>query len=563
MFLLQPNRFALQELHAKVGDGELLLEFEYPDDRPPDITSEAWKLVAQLRQNLGNALGDIANHNIALVGKARNAVDGRRNRVHQHRAYIAAQGIPVARKALGHAVIERCDRPLRLRAMAEASEPSPKAFITWAHRDPGWEDSDEAAWTEEVYSFALLLRGYGIDVDIDLFHQSEPGIDWTRFGPLRIRDTDWVIVVLSIAWRDRWEGRNAPTVGAGAVAEADVLRSIFGDDQGEFRRKVVLVTLPSRQSEDLVPDGLDGVHRFTLRDLSPEEVMPLIRLLAGKPAFPAGPLGSLPELLPVQPIAPGAARDESTANAPIGSLSESAPERIREIDEQIGAVKRALAGTREPQPGDGPHLPWWRAWHRLRNELAALEEGRSHVESGQTAEQPRAGPGTSGGVRDEAAAASDLVNLRNAAQELRIDIEAKRRRIHAAAVDDRTYWREKFSLDLFDKYGRLVMEERPMVWEPVAFAYLWFDELNDQVPLGTPVAEDKVESLKQGIGQLEHASETLRDLVVELAQDTASPGLAARSAAPALEFVSIEHRDQIRELLNRCSGIMGTGQPVN
>lgn len=71
MFLLQPNKFTLQEHQAKVGDGELFLEFEYPDDRAPDLISEAWKLVAQLRQNLGNAQGDIANHNIELVGKAR------------------------------------------------------------------------------------------------------------------------------------------------------------------------------------------------------------------------------------------------------------------------------------------------------------------------------------------------------------------------------------------------------------------------------------------------------------------------------------------------------------
>jgi hypothetical protein len=295
----------------------------------------------------------------------------------------------------------------------------------------------------------------------------------------------------------------------------------------------------------------------------PEEVMPLIRLLAGKPAYPAGPLGSLPELLPVQPIVPGAARDEGTADASMGSPSESAPQRIREIDEQIGAVKRALAGTREPQPGDGPHLPWWRAWHRLRNELAALEEERSRIEWGQTAERPRAGPELYGGVRDETASTSDLITLHNAAQELRLDIEAKRRRIHAAAVGDRMYWRENFSRDLFDNYGRLLMEQRPMVWEPVAFAYLWFDELNEQVPFGTPVPEDKVEPLKQGIGQLEHASDTLRDLVVELSQETASPGPARDSPAPAAEFVSIEHRNQIRELLNRCSAIMGTGQPVN
>lgn len=168
-----------------------------------------------------------------------------------------------------------------------------------------------------------------------------------------------------------------------------------------------------------------------------------------------------------------------------------------------------------------------------------------------------------GGISHATAPRSDPVRLRNAAQELRLDIEAKRRRIHTAAVDDRTYWREKFSRDLFEKHGRLLMEQRPMAWEPVAFAYLWFDELNDQISLGTAIPDDKVEPLKQGIGQLEHASETLRDLIVELVQETASPDPALWSPAHAAEFVSIEHRNQIRELLNRCSGIMGTGQPVN
>ena len=236
---------------------------------------------------------------------------------------------------------------------------------------------------------------------------------------------------------------------------------------------------------------------------------------------------------------------------------------MREIDEQIAAVKAALAGTREPQPGDGPHLPWWRAWHRLRNELDLLEEERAQIESGQAAERRPGASEVAGGISHATAPRSDPVRLRNAAQELRLDIEAKRRRIHTAAVDDRTYWREKFSRDLFEKHGRLLMEQRPMAWEPVAFAYLWFDELNDQISLGTAIPDDKVEPLKQGIGQLEHASETLRDLIVELVQETASPDPALWSPAHAAEFVSIEHRNQIRELLNRCSGIMGTGQPVN
>ncbi|MDQ6855125.1 MAG: hypothetical protein M3046_15795 [Actinomycetota bacterium] len=207
-------------------------------------------------------------------------------------------------------------------------QPNPKAFVTWAHRESGWNDSQANAWAKEVYTFAVLLRGHGIDVDLDLFHQSEPGIDWTRFGPLRIRDVEWVIVVLSRAWRECWEGRNAASVGAGAVAEADVLRSIFGDSQQEFHRKVVLATLPSFRDDDVVPDGLDGVHRFSIRELTSEKVLPVVRLLVGKPEYPAGPLGQLPELPPVKPLAPALPRANASADLSAALDTTLLPGRI-------------------------------------------------------------------------------------------------------------------------------------------------------------------------------------------------------------------------------------------
>jgi hypothetical protein len=34
--------------------------------------------------------------------------------------------------------------------MAKQALPNPKAFISWAHRDSGWEDADEVAWAREV-----------------------------------------------------------------------------------------------------------------------------------------------------------------------------------------------------------------------------------------------------------------------------------------------------------------------------------------------------------------------------------------------------------------------------
>lgn len=145
--------------------------------------------------------------------------------------------------------------------MAAGKElPSPRAFITWAHRDADWDEDQAERWLAEVRAFAYVLRSLGVDAEIDLFRRSQRGIDWTRYGPKEIADREWVLVVLSRAWLERWEGRNAPTIGAGAAAEADALRGIFSKNQRTFRDKVVLIQLPSTADEDLVPLELHGVQ---------------------------------------------------------------------------------------------------------------------------------------------------------------------------------------------------------------------------------------------------------------------------------------------------------------
>lgn len=55
---------------------------------------------------------------------------------------------------------------------------------------------------------------------------------------------DFVVVALSQAWKEHWQGINAAHVGAGAGVEADTVKGIFGRDQTIFRRKTLLALLP-------------------------------------------------------------------------------------------------------------------------------------------------------------------------------------------------------------------------------------------------------------------------------------------------------------------------------
>jgi hypothetical protein len=199
---------------------------------------------------------------------------------------------------------------------------TPTALVIWAQRAPGWTQEQADAWRKEVAAFVAALREFGVDAKVDLHYLSQRGVDWTRFGPKAIVESQWVIVALSPAWRDRWEGVNAPTVGAGAAAEADVLRSVFAANQQEFRDKLVLVTLRSMADEpDLVPTGLHGVQRRTVLGFGLPEMADLIRLLTGQDAFPAAPLGDVPRL---PPAVPGSGRITS-ADPPLPSEEPQAP----------------------------------------------------------------------------------------------------------------------------------------------------------------------------------------------------------------------------------------------
>jgi hypothetical protein len=170
----------------------------------------------------------------------------------------------------------------------------PTAIVSWAHMSEGWTHVQTTEWRQQVMALVDALRDNGIDADIDLHHAGD--VDWTRFGPQAIVEKDWVLVALSPSWKERFEGRNDPTVGAGAAGEGNALRSIWADDQTAFQNKLVLLTLPMMRGEKLIPVELHGVQRFTIDEFTNVSLEPLLRLLTDQPAYPLRPLGSIPRL---------------------------------------------------------------------------------------------------------------------------------------------------------------------------------------------------------------------------------------------------------------------------
>jgi hypothetical protein len=149
---------------------------------------------------------------------------------------------------------------------------------------------------QQVLGLADALRSFGIDANVDLYHGDE-GVDWARFGPRLIDESDFTLVVLSSAWRAAWEGKSDPTRGAGAAGETNALLSMFQRNRDDFTRRVRLVLLPGSTDAD-VPTGLHNVTRYVLTSFDLASMSSLLRDLTGQPQFLKPPLGPVPKLPP-------------------------------------------------------------------------------------------------------------------------------------------------------------------------------------------------------------------------------------------------------------------------
>lgn len=268
------------------------------------------------------------------------------------------------------------------------SDDPPSAFVSYAQSHPDWDRLATEKWRTTVLQFATLLCELGIDAEVDQFHGHALDVDWNRFGTLQIAQSDFIIIAVSAAYRERWEGRNDPGDGPGAVREADELLGLFNENQAEFRRRVMLVVLPGAQDQD-VPAQLSGIKRFKVRELTEEGVEDLYRTITNQPATPKpalGPIRRLPprEIYPAQELAVSAA--EKTAE----------PEEVRELRVALARVEGALEDIPQDIRVQARHgnfsLPWVRAAHQLDAEHQAILGRLARLEAAQAESAPAPRP---------------------------------------------------------------------------------------------------------------------------------------------------------------------------
>jgi hypothetical protein len=231
----------------------------------------------------------------------------------------------------------------RQSAAAPASEPEPEdasskggsaptAFVTWAHGNETWQKT--------IADFTVRLRQLGIAADVDLFELHNPNVNWATYGPGAIQDNEFVILAVSQAYRERWEGTNDPTTGAGAAREANVLKGLFNEDQRAFYRKVKIVILPGVTEADIPAELKAAPQHFRIDSISDAALEDLLRTLTGQPAFPRPALGELPVLPPkFMAAGPEEAGEEGTSHPE--ALPAGLRTRLAELEQRLNELSRS------------------------------------------------------------------------------------------------------------------------------------------------------------------------------------------------------------------------------
>jgi hypothetical protein len=291
---------------------------------------------------------------------------------------------------------------------------APPVFVSWSHasdagsilQDHTARRAADDAWRDQVYDFVVALRDFGIDAEVDLAHLSDREVDWTRFGPTLVRERD-VIAVVNAAWRRAWDESGDGRSGRGAAAEVDVLHGLFNRGRDVFQGKLLLVLLPGSDSSD-VPLGLERVPRVHVPAFDLEGMTELLRILSGQLVFPLPPVGQIPLLPPAanaviqrrlddDPVGGRhvTAHDHASATDSVtvelvrhGSGDATGDPNVTNLRDEIALLQSAIRRLPDPAPGEGPHLPWYRAGEQLGRQLAALERQLSALESTVSAASP-------------------------------------------------------------------------------------------------------------------------------------------------------------------------------
>jgi len=166
-----------------------------------------------------------------------------------------------------------------------------RAFISYSHDTP--------EHSKRVLELAWALRGHGIAVELDQFHNEEI-IDWPRWCNEQTcrAHCDFVLCVCTAEYCRRIEGNVPPEKGKGVYWEGSLLDDDIYDAKGNRR---IVPLLFDNEAESSIPRFLRGWTYCRLQDfaLTDEGYEHVLRILTGQMRVLKNELGSIP-ILPTE-----------------------------------------------------------------------------------------------------------------------------------------------------------------------------------------------------------------------------------------------------------------------
>ncbi|MGL5827691.1 MAG: NACHT domain-containing protein [Nocardioides sp.] len=153
-----------------------------------------------------------------------------------------------------------------------------RVFISYTH--------DSESHRSAVLRLGERLRADGVDARLDRWVPGTPQQGWPAWMEDELEAADFVLVICSEVYYDRYRGRGATAIGRGGRFESNLIRDQLYADRSRVRRFVPV--LGEAATEYHVPDPLRySVTRYLLSD---DGYDALYRYLTAQPAKPLPPL---------------------------------------------------------------------------------------------------------------------------------------------------------------------------------------------------------------------------------------------------------------------------------
>jgi hypothetical protein len=220
-----------------------------------------------------------------------------------------------------------------------------RAFISYSH--------DSAEHLDRVWDLCERLRNDGIDCRIDQ-HLFSPPEGWPRWCRDQVQESEFVLVVCTETYKQRYEGKAPAGEGKGAKWEGFIITLELYEAEGRNSKFIPVVFSP--QDTQHIPAELRGATRYDLS--TPVGYDDLFRHLTDQPARQKSQVGPLRKM----PSQPRRGRwqdsDVATWSVPVSPDSSQAGgdqvEKDIDLRTQLGEILSKLLdahrqGHRSPQ----------------------------------------------------------------------------------------------------------------------------------------------------------------------------------------------------------------------